>query len=575
MFLSIHHSSSPRSNVMREARTLAAILVLTIFLGSAPAKDNLPADLDLVPRDAAGFVHIRLTDLWQSDWLKDMRLLVDRAGPEAWKMFQKKCPLDPETLERMTVILLTPQTLANPFPAVDPEAMSAVVVLTTKKPYDRLALMQGLAAREKIYRNNVYYFNEEYWSGIVLVDERTFLIGSEDALVRYFEVSKRPGRSGPLEGALTEAAGKHQVVVGMNPQLLGKEKEYQALPAPMHKLLAAQSGIVTFDLDKGIHLGLRFNFADEDKARAGETGLRDTLELGRQGLAFPIAELENMLKGTERASSDDIAGNFSMLVALGFLREVDTILKEAPVQRQGQAVKLAVDYKRLESSQMLFVFSLFSVGRYASSTFDFIDEKFRDGKDPVEEHLKTLADALEKYHAKHGSYPPAALCDGEGRPVLSWRVALLPYLGEEALYNEFKLDEPWDSLHNKRLLKKLPKALQPVEHRRRSSRLKTMTQVFTGEKTVFDGKKGVRKTDVDKQTILLAYLPAEANVYWTKPADFSYAAEKPLSALFGKHGHERIKVMLQDGSFRNIDKNTDEKALRGLIERRGNKPPKE
>src|SRR5205814_1696406 len=131
-----------------------------------------------------------------------------------------------------------------------------------------------------------------------------------------------------------------------------------------------------------------------------------------------------------------------------FLREEDRVLKEAPVQRQGLAVKLPLAYKRLESAQLPFVASLFSLGRYASEAFDFVGDKVKGDKDPAEEHLKQLAGALDKYHEKHGSYPPAALCDGEGRPVLSWRVALLPYLGEEALYNEFKLDEPWDSLHN-------------------------------------------------------------------------------------------------------------------------------
>src|SRR5690349_11723311 len=84
----------PWSAVMREARALS-VLVVAILLGSwparaapaegkPPAREGLPADLDLVPRDAAGFVHVRLTDVWQSAWVKDIRLLVDRAGPEAW-----------------------------------------------------------------------------------------------------------------------------------------------------------------------------------------------------------------------------------------------------------------------------------------------------------------------------------------------------------------------------------------------------------------------------------------------------------------------------------------------------------
>jgi hypothetical protein len=154
-------------------------------------------------------------------------------------------------------------------------------------------------------------------------------------------------------------------------------------------------------------------------------------------------------------------------------------------------------------------------------------------------------------------------------------VALLPYLGEESLYNEFKLDEPWDSLHNKRLLKKLPKSLQCNTSRGRRSnpgRWKTTTQVFVGENTAFDGKKGVRKTDVAKKTILLAHVAGDTSVYWTKPADIPYAPDKPLTDLFGKRGYNQVKVLLGDGTFRSLDRELDEKALRALIERREKKP---
>jgi hypothetical protein len=50
----------------------------------------------------------------------------------------------------------------------------------------------------------------------------------------------------------------------------------------------------------------------------------------------------------------------------------------------------------------------------------------------------------------------------DGMPVfkkglLSWRVAILPMLGYKSLYEEFHLDEPWDSEHNKSLIAKMPK----------------------------------------------------------------------------------------------------------------------
>jgi len=39
---------------------------------------------------------------------------------------------------------------------------------------------------------------------------------------------------------------------------------------------------------------------------------------------------------------------------------------------------------------------------------------------------------------------------------LSWRVQVLPFIGEEKLFKEFDLKEPWDSAHNKPLVGKMP-----------------------------------------------------------------------------------------------------------------------
>ena len=46
-------------------------------------------------------------------------------------------------------------------------------------------------------------------------------------------------------------------------------------------------------------------------------------------------------------------------------------------------------------------------------------------------------------------FPPRAILDKNGKPLLSWRAQMLPNLEEIALYEQFHLDEPWDSQHNK------------------------------------------------------------------------------------------------------------------------------
>jgi hypothetical protein len=61
--------------------------------------------------------------------------------------------------------------------------------------------------------------------------------------------------------------------------------------------------------------------------------------------------------------------------------------------------------------------------------------------------------AMHNYHAAYNRLPGPAIMSADGKPLLSWRVALLPFLEEQALYEQFRLDEPWDSEHNLPLIK--------------------------------------------------------------------------------------------------------------------------
>ena len=67
---------------------------------------------------------------------------------------------------------------------------------------------------------------------------------------------------------------------------------------------------------------------------------------------------------------------------------------------------------------------------------------------------------MHNYREAHGRFPAPAIQGKDGKPLLSWRVAILPYLEEDGLYQSFKLDEPWDSPHNKPLLERMPRPLR-------------------------------------------------------------------------------------------------------------------
>lgn len=71
-------------------------------------------------------------------------------------------------------------------------------------------------------------------------------------------------------------------------------------------------------------------------------------------------------------------------------------------------------------------------------------------------NLQQLVQVAHAHHDANGYLPAGVIAKG-GALGLSWRVQVLPYLGEDALYKQFKLDEPWDSEANKPLLEKMPK----------------------------------------------------------------------------------------------------------------------
>lgn len=66
-------------------------------------------------------------------------------------------------------------------------------------------------------------------------------------------------------------------------------------------------------------------------------------------------------------------------------------------------------------------------------------------------NLRAIGLAMRHYHTKYGTFPPAYVANSDGRPIHSWRVLLLPFMGQQALYDAYCFDEPWDGPHNSTL----------------------------------------------------------------------------------------------------------------------------
>jgi hypothetical protein len=186
-------------------------------------------------------------------------------------------------------------------------------------------------------------------------------------------------------------------------------------------------------------------------------------------------------------------------------------------------------------------------------------------------NLQALALAMHEYHDVMGTMPPAVVVDREKKPLLSWRVLLLPHVGERDLFKQFKLDEPWDSTANKNLLERMPNIYAPVGLKTKEP-FTTFYQVLHGEGAAFEGTRGAPITEfVDGTSNTVLVIEGGEAVPWTKPAELSFVAKKPLPKLGGLF-KERIHCALADGSVVALRRDFDEKAMRALVGRNDGQP---
>jgi hypothetical protein len=185
--------------------------------------------------------------------------------------------------------------------------------------------------------------------------------------------------------------------------------------------------------------------------------------------------------------------------------------------------------------------------------------------------LKQIGLALHNYHDVYSTFPAMASFDKQGKPLLSWRVHILPFIEQDNLYREFHLDEPWDSEHNKKLIARMP-AIYRCPNQKESEKGKTTYLAPVGRDTMFTGNvRGTRLqevTDGTSNTIMLVDAADKHAVTWTKPDDLKYDADQPLTGLAGHHS-ESFEVLFVDGSVHLLRSSIDKKTLQALFTRNG------
>jgi prepilin-type processing-associated H-X9-DG protein len=186
-------------------------------------------------------------------------------------------------------------------------------------------------------------------------------------------------------------------------------------------------------------------------------------------------------------------------------------------------------------------------------------------------NLKQIALAMHNYHDANNVLPPPMTYSPEQQPLLSWRVLLLPYLGEDALYKEFKLDEPWDSPTNKPLLERMPKVFAcPSTDFPTTPPAATTYQVLIGPGTIFERPEGIRFADMtDGSSNTLMVVESSVPVPWTQPGGLAYTPKAPIPQLGSRHPGG-FNAAFADGSVRFLKNSLDPATLDAIVTRNGN-----
>jgi hypothetical protein len=193
------------------------------------------------------------------------------------------------------------------------------------------------------------------------------------------------------------------------------------------------------------------------------------------------------------------------------------------------------------------------------------------------QNLMQIGHAIHAYHDDKGMLP-ANTYGPDGKPLLSWRVHILPYIGEDALYKQFKLDEPWDSPANRPLMQQMPRVYaRPAEVMGKAPMgSATYYRGFSSAGGVFarrDGGKGkpvpmsiaeIQVQDGSSRTILV--VEAGDPVEWTKPDDLDAAPGKPFPTLGGARPESNVvMVLFADGAVKAVVKTTPEAKWRASV----------
>ncbi len=316
-------------------------------------------------------------------------------------------------------------------------------------------------------------------------------------------------------------------------------------------------------------LNVGIQYPDAEAADEAQKSVKGLLASFRQTLASEKQAAEEGLlnprpNANERSALMDLPQAFGQLMILGLTNRAEGIVKDLAIKRVGNALTTTVDIPAPEMRTVATAAS--AIGLLLPAV-----QKVREAAARVKDqnNLKQIVLALHNYASAYGKLPPAAICDKNGKPLLSWRVAILPFIEQQNLYQQFHLDEPWDSEHNIKLAQQLPPVYRhPIDVPKPGEKQTTRYVALVGNGAGWELDRGLNFASdfPDGLSNTIFVVESTKPVVWTKPEDIEYDPKKMPPLDFGWNG-QYCNVAFCDGSVRSLSKRVPEKTWHLLIQR--------
>lgn len=189
-------------------------------------------------------------------------------------------------------------------------------------------------------------------------------------------------------------------------------------------------------------------------------------------------------------------------------------------------------------------------------------------------NLKQISIAMINYHDTYGAFPPAYIADANGKPMHSWRVLILPFLEQQALYNRYRFDEPWDGPNNSTLAAEMPMAYRCPDDPAGPLSTRTNYAAITGPGTIFDGGTASTLnsiTDGTSNTMLVG--ETTGGIAWMEPRDLdvrqmTFAVNASPAEISSNHPGG-AQVVFADGAVHFLSASASPQTIQALTTKAG------